>query len=101
MSTSADLICSTDQLGWRCISSATAPETCGAAMLVPERAPNGPDQLTGRDDVIATPGALTSGFSFSETGVGPPDEKLAIVSSSVVAATVIAPGALPGELIEP
>ena len=33
--TSADLICSTVHLGWRSRSSAAAPATCGAAMLVP------------------------------------------------------------------
>ena len=70
-------------------------------MLVPDMAPNGPDWLTGSDEVIATPGALTSGFSSSEIGVGPPEEKLAIVSESVVAATVIASGELAGELIDP
>ena len=59
-------------------------------MLVPDIAPYGPAWLTGSDEVIATPGAATSGFSCSETGVGPPDEKSAIVPSSVVAATVIA-----------
>ena len=37
--TSADLICATVQSGWRCMSRATAPETCGAAMLVPDIAP--------------------------------------------------------------
>ena len=57
--------------------------------------------MTGSEDVIATPGALTSGLSFSETGVGPPEEKSAIVPVSVVAATVIAAGELAGELIEP
>ena len=70
-------------------------------MLVPDIAPYGPDWLTGSDEVIETPGALTSGFSFSETGVGPPEEKSAIVPERVVAATVIAPGELAGELIEP
>ena len=76
--------------GCRCCRSATAPETCGAAMLVPDIAPNGPAWFTGRDDVIATPGAATSGLSWSDTGVGPPEEKSAIVPASVVAATVIA-----------
>ena len=70
-------------------------------MLVPDIAPNGPAWFTGREEVIATPGAATSGFSWSETGVGPAEEKSAIVPARVVAATVIAPGAFAGELIEP
>ncbi len=77
--TSADLICATVHDGCRCIRSATAPDTCGAAMLVPDIAPNGPAWFTGSDEVIATPGAATSGFSWSDTGVGPPEEKSAIV----------------------
>src|SRR5213076_530800 len=32
---SADLICATVQPGWRCLSTAAAPATCGDAMLVP------------------------------------------------------------------
>src|SRR4051794_29013230 len=74
---------------------------CGLAMLVPPSCPHGPPCPVGSDEVIATPGALTSGFSRSDTGVGPPDEKSAIVSEAVVAATVIADGAFAGELIEP
>ena len=59
-------------------------------MLVPPSSPHGPPWPGGSDDVIATPGALTSGFSSSEMGVGPPEEKSAIVPEAVVAATVIA-----------
>ena len=70
-------------------------------MLVPPSSPQGPPWPFGSDDVIETPGALTSGFSNSETGVGPPEEKSAIMSVGVVAATVIAPGAFAGELIDP
>ena len=83
------------------MSSAAPPATCGAAMLVPSIALQGPPWLGGTDDVIATPGALRSGLSVSETGVGPPDEKLAICPERVVAATAIASGAFAGELIEP
>ncbi len=61
--TSADLICATVQLGRCCLSRATPPATCGLAMLVPSSGPHGPPCLFGSDDVIATPGALTSGFS--------------------------------------
>ena len=46
--------------------------------------------------MIETPGALTSGFSCNDTGVGPPEEKSAIAPDAVVAATVIAPGAFDG-----
>jgi hypothetical protein len=63
--------------------------------------PHGPPWSGGSDDVIATPGRATSGFSCSETGVGPPEEKSAIPSDVVVAATVIADAAFAGELIEP
>ena len=70
-------------------------------MLVPSSGPHGPPWPFGSDEVIATPGALTSGFSCSDTGVGPAEEKLAITSEVVTAATVIADGALPGELTEP
>lgn len=70
-------------------------------MLVPDIAPYGPAWWTGRAEVIATPGALTSGLSCRETGVGPPEEKSAIVPLRVVAATVIAEGAFAGELMEP
>src|SRR5581483_7157635 len=99
--TSADLISATVQAGCRSFRSAAAPATCGLAMLVPPSCPHGPPCPDGREEVIATPGALTSGLSWSETGVGPADEKSAIVSDAVVAATVIADGALAGELIEP
>ena len=70
-------------------------------MLVPPSWPHGPPCPGGREEVIETPGALTSGFSCNETGVGPPEEKSAIAPEAVVAATVIAAGAFEGELIEP
>ena len=47
------------------------------------------------------PGAVTSGLSASETGVGPPDENGAITPPFVAAAAVIAFGAEPGEPTEP
>ena len=51
--------------------------------------------LGGSDERMSTPGAVTSGFIWSEIGVGPADEKPAITSAgplspSVDAATVIA-----------
>ena len=98
--TSADLISSTVHVGCRSLSSAAAPATCGVAMLVPLSWPQVPS-LGGRDDRIDSPGAVTSGFCCSDTGVGPADEKLEICRLTVDAATVIAPAAFPGESIEP
>ena len=43
-------------------------------MLVPLSVVQVPSRR-GTDERIATPGAVTSGFSWSEIGVGPPDEK--------------------------
>ena len=55
---------------------------------------------------MSTPGAVTSGFSWSETGVGPPEEKSAITFARPLrvvetAPTVIASGVEPGEATEP
>ena len=102
---SADLICSTVQVGCRCLSTAAAPATCGVAMLVPLQLCSD-HWLRGSDERRSTPGAVTSGFSSSEIGVGPPEEKSAISSAgptspSVDAATAIASDALAGELTEP
>ena len=87
------------QLGWRWRRSATAPETWGAAMLVPDDRPQPP----GCEERIDVPGATTSGFRRSEIGVGPADEKLAMDGEAVdvVAPTVIAATALPGDPTEP
>src|SRR5512135_1678419 len=97
---SADLICATVQLGCRSRSSAAAPATCGAAMLVPLNCDHSPSR-GGTEDRIETPGALTSGFIPSVIGVGPPEENGAMASLFVTAAAVIAPDALPGEETEP
>src|SRR5262245_22322136 len=48
-----------------------------------------------------TPGAVTSGLSRSEMGVGPPEEKYAITPVLLAAATEIAPAAVAGEVIDP
>jgi hypothetical protein len=55
---------------------------------------------------MPTPGAATSGLCWSESGVGPLDEKPATTSSApprvvVTAPTVIASGVAPGEPTEP
>ena len=99
--TSDDLTCANVQSGCCSRSSAIAPAPWGVAMLVPSSCPHGPPSLVGSDEVIATPGAETSGLRICDTGVGPPDEKSAIVPSSVVAATAIAPEAFEGDPIEP
>jgi hypothetical protein len=69
-------------------------------MLVPLNAPKLP-WLAGSDEMIDTPGALTSGFICSDIGVGPPEEKPAIALRESTAATVIALGALPGDDTDP
>jgi hypothetical protein len=69
-------------------------------MLVPLNRPNVP-WLAGSDDRTDTPGAETSGFIASETGVGPAEENPAIVLLESTAATVIASGALPGDDTDP
>src|SRR5215216_2869288 len=69
-------------------------------MLVPSRYFHEPSRA-GTDDSTPTPGADTSGFSSSEMGAGPPDEKSAISRDFVAAAAVIAFRAEPGESIEP
>src|SRR5215471_886626 len=56
----------------------------------------------GSDESTLTPGAVTSGLSCSEYGVGPTDEKDAISSATLwrplpEAAAVIASGASPGD----
>src|ERR1044072_5269654 len=50
---------------------------------------------------MLTPGAVTSGLSRSESGVGPPEEKYAITPVLLAAATEIAPAAVEGEPIDP
>ena len=102
---SADLTCAGVHAGCRSFRSAAAAATCGAAMLVPLQSWFD-HWLCGSDESRSTPGAVTSGLSWSESGVGPLDEKSAITSAgplspSVDAATVIALGAVPGEPIEP
>ena len=82
---SADLTCAGDQLGWRSRRSAAAPETCGAAMLVPSKTANGPPEFGSVDERIAPPGAETSGLSACSYAVGPADEKLVTIPLRPVA----------------
>src|SRR5207244_5813627 len=88
------------------MSRAAAPATCGLAMLVPWKTSQLPDPRGGTDERIPTPGAPTSGLNASDHGVGPPEEKSAMTFGAVprllvTAATVIAPGALPGDETDP
>ena len=70
-------------------------------MLVPLKNAHVPSRR-GTDERTSTPGAVTSGFIRSESGVGPIDEKSAIVAAvRRRAAAVIASAALPGEPTEP
>ena len=101
--TSADLSSATDQVGWRCLSRAAAPATWGLAMLVPESDDHAPP---GTDERMSTPGAATSGFSCSESAVGPTEEKsawIALVGApwTSTAATAIAASADAGEETDP
>src|SRR3954452_20082734 len=98
--TSADLICATVHVGWRCLSSAARPAMCGLAMLVPENVFHVPSPV-GTDERMSAPGAVTSGFISADTGVGPREEKEAITPVLLDAATVIADGAFPAEPTEP
>src|SRR5919206_3455529 len=77
--TSADLSCATVHDGWRSLSSAIAPATCGDAMLVPLNTAYEPP---GTDDATPSPGAVTSGLNVSVYGAGPIEEKSVGVSSS-------------------
>src|SRR5581483_2233122 len=98
--TSADLICATVHAGCRWRRRAAAPVTCRLAMLVPLSCAQLSSRF-GTDERIWTPGAVTSGLSWSDTGVGPLDENVAITPPFDAAAALIAAGALPGDEIVP
>src|SRR5262249_34465911 len=84
-----------DHVGCRSLSRAAAPATPGDDMLVPSSVPN---LFPGdRDERTPTPGAETSGLNWRETGVGPAEEKYAILFALSTAATAIAPRAFAGE----
>ena len=96
---SAAFSCSGVHSGCRWRRSATAPETWGAAMLVPDEVAH----PSGSAERIEAPGATMSGLSRRETGVGPEDEKPAIPGAvpDVLAPTVIARVEVPGDVNEP
>ena len=73
---SADLICWGVQLGCSSTSSATAPVTCGADMLVPSKTENwdGSSAFV-TEERMSPPGADTSGFNWWPKAVGPAEEK--------------------------
>ena len=52
-------------------------------MLVPESEPQRLSRR-GTEETMPTPGAVTSGFSASETGVGPAEEKSAMTSAGTI-----------------
>ena len=90
-------------MGCRSSSRAAAPAICGVAIDVPDIASQWPP---GTEDRIETPGALMSGLSRSDSGVGPAELKSARVlppdaSGLVTAATVIARSEVPGEISDP
>src|SRR5262245_58240353 len=98
--TSAPFTSSTVQSGCRWSRSATAPETCGAAMLVPDSSVQPP----GTDESTSTPGAVTSGLRRCEMLVGPSEENEATllrIGDAVAAATVIARTELAGDPTDP
>ena len=74
--TSADFTWKGVQLGCRWSSSAAAPATCGAAMLVPAKAANGPPASADVEERISAPGAPTSGLSRWPKAVRPAELKL-------------------------
>src|SRR6478609_1009360 len=83
---SADLTCCGVHVGCRWTSSATAPATCGAAMLVPSNTANGEPAYSGSvDERIIPPGAATSGLSRWPNAVGPAEEKLVTTPPRLVA----------------
>ena len=74
---SADLTCGALQAGCRWRSRAAAPETCGAAMLVPSKTANGsPIVSRSVDERMEPPGAERSGLRSWPNGVRPAEEKL-------------------------
>ena len=98
--TSADFTCATVQLGWRCRSSAAAPATCGAAMLVPEL-PSKPPGHRREDARRPAPRRPASGAARAGSARRRRSEASRGTLSSVTAATVIASAALPGDVSEP
>ena len=86
----ADLMCAGRQFGWASISSATAPATCGVAMLVPDCEPNpvngvGKSPTAYPPETTSTPGATTSGLSVL-SWVGPRELNAAMTSPMFSAA---------------
>src|SRR5687768_3663903 len=78
--------------GWSFLNRAAAPATCGAAIEVPLNVTSPPPTA---DEVIANPGASTSGLNSSVDGDGP---ELNVVTTSLNpwAPTVMAVRAVPG-----
>ncbi|OEJ34324.1 hypothetical protein BGK67_25955 [Streptomyces subrutilus] len=96
--TRAALTCCEVHSGWRCLTMAAAPATCGVAMEVPDMpwyayTPRPPAAAA----EIPTPGAAISGLRVCWRPAGPRLEKTAVASSRSTAPTVSTLGAQPGE----
>ena len=88
---SADFTCCVDHVGCRWTSSAAAPATCGAAMLVPSKTAKGERANSGSvEERIWPPGAATSGFRRCPNAVGPAEEKLVTIPLRPVARSAYA-----------
>src|SRR5262245_23291154 len=99
---SADLIAIGDQSGWRSLSSAPRPATCGLDIDVPLRRSKLRPLIAGDTEArMSWPGAMTSGLSRSPPPAlsGPRDEKLAVngagVLNTIVAWLIVAVGLTP------
>ena len=99
METNAERICRGVHVGCAWSSSAEAPATCGADMLVPSKTANGeppPADSGDVDERIWPPGAATSGFSEWPKFVGAADEKLVTMPLRPVTISI---GPRPAEMI--
>ena len=97
--TNAERICRGVHVGCAWSSSAAAPATCGADMLVPSKTANGdppPADSGDVDERICPPGAATSGLSEWPKFVGAADEKLVTMPLRPVTISV---GPRPAEMI--
>ena len=78
---STALIFAGDQFGWSWRSSTAAPDTCGAAIEVPESTA-APSPVPTPADVMSAPGAEMSGLRSFVIRAGPSDVKSVIESAN-------------------
>ena len=100
----ADLMAAGLQVGWRCLSSAATPATCGEAIEVPDRKPNS-TACAGLPAAIASrwawvrsgvsaarmsvPGAVISGFRMLALATfGPREDEPLITGATTVGSTM-------------